>query len=439
MPPPRGARRAAAPRRPRRCTAGRSRCCASCARTACCNRRLRAAARCAWLWLKLRYGGRLQTDGLCFICPGVQLEIGRGATLRIGRWAWIGHGCKIRVHEGEVSIGAKTVMGQECTISAYQHVSIGRECIIADRVMLIDFDHGVVEVERPIRLQGIYKRDVRVGNNVWIGYGACILRGVSVGDNSDRRHERGASRATFPTNAVVAGVPGARDPHARGARARCAGSSAAPQSGAEQSSAGRRRTREVAQPRCAVASAPRPSAARAARRAVPLEALARVGDGEPARDHEGPVAGLQREQLAHGAAPGAVARGEHARARPRARRTPCRRPPGPTRSTGRRRSPQLLGRPSSRMPASAAPARARSSASSRRTSSRPWRAHSSTTAAQPGDPLVPPVPEQLGVERAHDEPAARQPVAVARAGARACARRSRRRARARARARASWS
>ena len=50
--------------------------------------------------------------------------------------------------------------------------------------MLIDFDHGVVEVERPIRLQGIYKRDVRVGHNVWIGYGACFLRGVTVGDNA---------------------------------------------------------------------------------------------------------------------------------------------------------------------------------------------------------------------------------------------------------------
>jgi hypothetical protein len=32
---------------------------------------------------------------------------------------------------------------------------------------LIDFDHGVVEVERPVRHQGIYKRDVRVGHNVW--------------------------------------------------------------------------------------------------------------------------------------------------------------------------------------------------------------------------------------------------------------------------------
>jgi acetyltransferase-like isoleucine patch superfamily enzyme len=157
-------------------------------------------------YLKLRFGRRLQTDGLCFICPGVRLEIGRGATLRIGRWAWVGHGCKIRVHEGEVSIGAKTVMGQECTISAFQHVSIGRECVLADRVMLIDFDHGVTEVERPIRLQGIYKRDVHVGHNVWIGYGACILRGVSVGDNSIIGTSAVLTRS-FPENVVLAGVP----------------------------------------------------------------------------------------------------------------------------------------------------------------------------------------------------------------------------------------
>ncbi len=156
--------------------------------------------------LKLRFRGRLQTDGICFICPRVKLEIGPRATLRIGRWAWIGHASKIRVHEGEVSIGAKTVIGQECTISAFQHVSIGRECIIADRVMLIDFDHGVTEVERPIRVQGIYKRDVRVGHNVWIGYGACILRGVSIGENSIVGTSAVITKQV-PENAVVAGAP----------------------------------------------------------------------------------------------------------------------------------------------------------------------------------------------------------------------------------------
>src|SRR3954468_22471211 len=156
--------------------------------------------------LKVRFGKRLQTDGICFVGPGVKLEIGRGAVLRLGRWSWIGHGTKIRVHEGEAESGAKSVLGQECTISAFQHVSIGRECIVADRVMLIDFDHGVVETERPIRLQGIYKRDVRVGSNCWIGYGACILRGTTIDHNCIVGTSSVVTK-DVPDNAVVAGAP----------------------------------------------------------------------------------------------------------------------------------------------------------------------------------------------------------------------------------------
>ncbi|MGZ6695892.1 MAG: acyltransferase [Solirubrobacteraceae bacterium] len=157
-------------------------------------------------WLKLRHRGRLKTDGMAFVGPGVKFEIGPRATVHLGRFSWIGHGCKIRCHEGEVRIGAKTVIGQECTISAFQHVSVGRECILADRVMLIDFDHGVVEVDRPVREQGIYKRDVRIGNNVWIGYGAAFLRGTTVGDNSVIGTYAVVSR-DVPANAVAGGVP----------------------------------------------------------------------------------------------------------------------------------------------------------------------------------------------------------------------------------------
>jgi acetyltransferase-like isoleucine patch superfamily enzyme len=155
---------------------------------------------------KLRLRGRLGLDGLAFVGPRCSLQVGRRGRIELGRWAWVGHGCKLRSHEGVISIGAKTVLGQECTISSYQRVSIGRECVVADRVMLIDFDHGVVEVERPIRLQGIYKRDVLVGNNVWIGYGACVLRGVTVGDNAVIGTNAVVTR-DVPANAVVAGVP----------------------------------------------------------------------------------------------------------------------------------------------------------------------------------------------------------------------------------------
>ena len=109
------------------------------------------------LWLKLRFRERLHTDGIAFVGPGVQFEI-------------------------------------------------GRECIVADRAMLIDFDHGVVETDRPVREQGIYKRDVRIGHNVWVGYGACFLRGVTVGDNTVVGTYAVVNR-DVPDNAVVAGVP----------------------------------------------------------------------------------------------------------------------------------------------------------------------------------------------------------------------------------------
>ncbi|HSS41540.1 MAG TPA: acyltransferase [Solirubrobacterales bacterium] len=161
-----------------------------------------------YLWRRLLTpaGRRWRSSGPFFLGRGLELKIEPRGEIRFGRFVWIGDGTKIRCHEGIVEIGDKTVMGQECTISAYQRVRIGNECVIADRAMFIDFDHGMVEVERPIRQQGIYKRDVEVGNNVWIGYGACILRGVSVGDNSVIGTNSVVTK-DVPANAVVGGIP----------------------------------------------------------------------------------------------------------------------------------------------------------------------------------------------------------------------------------------
>jgi acetyltransferase-like isoleucine patch superfamily enzyme len=167
-------------------------------------------ARLGWRYLWRRFltpaGWRWETDGPVFFGTRLQLQIAKRATVRFGRFSWIGDGTKIRCHEGVVEIGEKTVMGQECTISAYKRVRIGEQCVIADRAMFIDFDHGVVEVERPIRLQGIYKRDCIVGSNVWIGYGACFLRGIRVGDNAIVGTNSVVTK-DVPANAVVGGVP----------------------------------------------------------------------------------------------------------------------------------------------------------------------------------------------------------------------------------------
>jgi len=160
----------------------------------------------SWRLLLTPAGRRWHTDGPVFFGRKLQLQIARRGEIRFGRLCWIGDGTKIRCHEGVVEIGAKTVIGQECTISAFRRVRIGEQCVIADRAMFIDFDHGVVEVERPIRKQGIYMRETIVGSNVWIGYGACILRGVRVGDNSIVGTNAVVTN-DVPANAVVGGVP----------------------------------------------------------------------------------------------------------------------------------------------------------------------------------------------------------------------------------------
>ena len=164
------------------------------------------AWRYAWRRLLTPAGRRWRTDGFVFFGSGLEIEIGARGRLDLGRFVWLGDRTKIRCHEGLVEIGPKTVMGQECTITAYQHIRIGAQCVIADKAMFIDFDHGVVEVERPIRTQGIYKRDVEVGSNVWIGYGACVLRGVRVGDNSVIGTNSVVTK-DVPANAVVGGIP----------------------------------------------------------------------------------------------------------------------------------------------------------------------------------------------------------------------------------------
>ncbi len=167
-------------------------------------------ARLLWRYLWRRFltpaGWRWETDGPVFFGRGLELQISKRGKIKFGRFAWIGDGTKLRCHEGVVEIGPKTVIGQEVTISAYQRVRIGEQCVIADRAMFIDFDHGMVEVERPIRVQGIYKRDVEVGSNVWIGYGASVLRGCRVGDNSVLGTYTVVTRSV-PANAVVAGQP----------------------------------------------------------------------------------------------------------------------------------------------------------------------------------------------------------------------------------------
>ncbi len=89
--------------------------------------------------------------------------------------------------EAEIHIGDHTFIGDGCTFSAARRITIGCHCLIAALVRVHDNDGHPIDAERRRKGGRITLdecKEVVLGNNVWIGAGAVILKGVNIGDNA---------------------------------------------------------------------------------------------------------------------------------------------------------------------------------------------------------------------------------------------------------------
>jgi acetyltransferase-like isoleucine patch superfamily enzyme len=97
--------------------------------------------------------GRLEAD-VCILFPGVRIEVGRAANLRIGKG---------------------TYLNRDSVVVCQERIDIGRECRISYRVIIMDTDEH--DVPGSPRCTG----SVTIEDGVWIGAGAIILKGVRIG------------------------------------------------------------------------------------------------------------------------------------------------------------------------------------------------------------------------------------------------------------------
>lgn len=136
--------------------------------------RLRAAAR----------GQRIEFQGMVFTGRRVELQAGPHGRMVLGPWCWIGDGNRLRVHEGQLRLGAKVVVGRDNVVNTWLDILIGDACILADWIYICDFDHRFDRLDMPIKDQGIVTSPVRIGPDCWIGEKATVLRGVDIGRGS---------------------------------------------------------------------------------------------------------------------------------------------------------------------------------------------------------------------------------------------------------------
>jgi acetyltransferase-like isoleucine patch superfamily enzyme len=109
-------------------------------------------------------------------------------------------------HPEKLSIGENTFIGRGSFIQAGGGVRIGRDVLIAPGVKIWSSDHRFSDRRRPIRLQGHDFGLVAIGDDVWIGVDAVILRGVAIGTGAIVGAGAVVTKDVAPFS-IVAGVP----------------------------------------------------------------------------------------------------------------------------------------------------------------------------------------------------------------------------------------
>lgn len=124
-----------------------------------------------------------------FNSHGKWLRLGRGVRI-LKKQGYISVGDRVMLHRGvklsawgtdqasKIEIGSNTHIGDRTEIHAGQAVVIGSGCDISWNCTIMDRDYHKLDSEKEI-----YK-PVIIGDDVWIGCGAIILKGANIGEGA---------------------------------------------------------------------------------------------------------------------------------------------------------------------------------------------------------------------------------------------------------------
>ena len=109
----------------------------------------------------------------------------------------------------QIVIGNNVSCNYRCHIGAVNKIVIGNNVLIGSQVLIIDHAHGEGNVDMfqaPIDRKLFSKGPIVIEDNVWIGGGAILLPGVTIGKNSVIGAGSIVTRS-IPENCVAVGNP----------------------------------------------------------------------------------------------------------------------------------------------------------------------------------------------------------------------------------------
>jgi len=107
-----------------------------------------------------------------------------GGSITIHDNATINDHVKIIAYGGDITIGSHVSINYNSILYGHGGLHIGNNTRIAAHSMFIPMNHLFDDLNVLIKDQGISKKGIHVGNNVWVGAGVKVLDGVCVSDGA---------------------------------------------------------------------------------------------------------------------------------------------------------------------------------------------------------------------------------------------------------------
>ena len=107
--------------------------------------------------------------------------------------------------KGKIKIGRNTYISDYVSIYADDLVEIGEYCNIASFSFIIDSNHGIKKGVK-IQDQPHNTKEVRIGNDIWIGASCLITPGSTIEDGAVIAGNS-VVKGSIPSDAIVAGSP----------------------------------------------------------------------------------------------------------------------------------------------------------------------------------------------------------------------------------------